>query len=220
MNLSLPGEPDAAFTLTSTFAPAKRPSLAAFMAVNSDAGEGYGKIKVFRLPSQTTIPGPVQAQNIFESDAEIATELSLLRRAGSDTILGNLLSLPIAGGILYVEPVYLESTGDGGYPLLRKVLVGFGQKVVLADSIAEGLLEVLGKNIDPTTPTDPTEPVDPNQTALQELVAALADAEAAIAEGDAALAEGNFAAYGVAQDKLAAAIKRAQAAQAKLETQE
>jgi uncharacterized membrane protein (UPF0182 family) len=220
MNLQMPGSDKAVFSLTSTFAPAKRPSLAAFVSVSSDPAAGYGKIQVLRLPSQTTIPGPVQAQNIFESDADIATELSLLRRAGSDTVLGNLLSLPVGGGILYVEPIYVQSSGAGGYPLLRKVLVGFGQKVVLADSIAEGLQEVLGRGVeDPNVPVDPNEPVDPNppaDNALERLVAALADAEQAIADGEAALADGDFAAYGVAQRRLAAAIEAARAAEAEL----
>jgi uncharacterized protein len=217
MNLQMPGDDAASFSLTSTFAPAKRPSLAAFMAVNSDAGENYGRIQVLRLPSQTTIPGPVQAQNIFESDAEIATELSLLRRAGSDTVLGNLLSLPVGGGILYVEPIYVQSSGAGGYPLLRKVLVGFGQQVVLADSIAEGLRAVLGTEVDvPVDPEEPVDPEQPNDTSLQRLVAALTAAEKAIADGEAALAEGDFAAYGAAQDRLARAIAAAKAAEADL----
>jgi uncharacterized membrane protein (UPF0182 family) len=217
MNLQMPGATEASFSLTSTFAPARRPSLAAFMAVNSDAGENYGRIQILRLPSQTTIPGPVQAQNIFESDAEIATELSLLRRAGSDTVLGNLLTLPVGGGILYVEPIYVQSSGAGGYPLLRKVLVGFGQQVVLADSIAEGLRAVLGTEVDvPVDPEEPIDPEQPNETALQRLVAALTAAEKAIADGEAALADGNFAAYGAAQDRLARAIAAAKAAEADL----
>lgn len=210
LNLKMPGDTKAAFSLTSTFAPAKRPSLAAFMSVVSDAGPDYGRIRVLQLPSQTTIPGPVQAQNIFESDAAISTALSLLRKGGSDTVQGNLLSLPVGGGILYVQPVYVKSTGAGGFPLLRKVMVGFGQKVVLADTVSAALEQVLGSG----SVVDPDVPVDPNQTARAKLVAALEAAQTAYAEGEAALKQGDFAAYGAAQKRLSVALAQARAAAA------
>lgn len=211
LNLKMPGDSKSAFSLTSTFAPAKRPSLAAFMAVNSDPGPDYGRIRILQLPSQTTIPGPVQAQNIFESDATISTALSLLRKGGSDTVQGNLLSLPVGGGILYVQPVYVKSTGAGGFPLLRKVMVGFGQKVVLADTVSAALEQVLGGGaVDPGNGGT----VDPNQTARAKLVAALTAAQTAYAEGEAALKQGDFAAYGAAQKRLAVALAQAEAAAA------
>jgi uncharacterized membrane protein (UPF0182 family) len=211
LNMQMPGDKKASFTLTSTFAPAKRPSLAAFMAVKSDPGPDYGKIEVLQLPSQTTIPGPVQAQNIFESDPTISAALSLLRRGGSDTVQGNLLSLPVGGGILYVEPVYVKATGAGGYPLLRKVMVGFGQKVVMADNISAALKQVLG-----TGQTTPPDPGTPGSTAAERLSVALAAAQKAYDDGQAALKQGDFTAYGAAQTRLAAAMKKAQAAAAEL----
>jgi len=203
----MPGEDKSVFSLTSTFAPQRRPSLAGFLAVNSDANSNYGKITLLQLPSQTTIPGPVQAQNLFESDAAISSELSLLRRGGSNVVLGNLLSLPIGGGILYVQPVYVESVGVGGFPLLRKVQVGFGQKVVLADTLAEGLRQVLG---DQTPDPDPGPDPEPTGTLQEQLEAALARAATAYAEGQAALRNNDFAAYGRAQEKLSKALAQAQ----------
>ena len=121
---------------TTTYAPQRRQTLAAFMAANSEPGENYGKIRVLQLPSSTSIPGPAQVQNNFESDPTVASQLSLLRRNGQSQVdLGNLLSLPVAGGVLYVEPVYVRSTGADGYPLLQKVLVGFGNKVAMEDTL-------------------------------------------------------------------------------------
>jgi hypothetical protein len=154
----------------------------------------------------------VQAQNIFESDATVSTALNLLRRGGSTTVQGNLLSLPVAGGVLYVQPVYVQSTGAGGYPLLRKVLAGFGQKVVLADTLESALNQVLGTE----TNTDPDVPIDPNQTARQKLVAALVAAQKAYDEGQAALRENDFTAYGAAQKRLAVALRQAAQAEAQL----
>lgn len=217
LTLKAPGASAPAFSLTSTFAPAKRPSLAALLIVNSEPGPEYGKLQLLQLPSQSTIPGPVQAQNNFESDSNVSSTLSLLRRGGSDVVLGNLLSLPVGGGVLYVEPVYVQATGGNGYPLLRKVIVGFGQEVVMADTLDEALRAVIGVSSGtPETPGTPSTPGTGTQTAKQRLNAALADAAAAYTAGETALKQGDFAAYGAAQKKLIAAITRAQAAQAEL----
>ena len=91
LQVQMPGASDPAFSLTTTFAPNKRQTLAAFMAANSEPGADYGKLRVLQLPSGTTIPGPVQAQNNFESDPTVSQQLSLLRRGGSEVELGNLL---------------------------------------------------------------------------------------------------------------------------------
>ena len=205
LNIKMPGDTKQHFQITATFAPAKRPSLAGFMAVNSDFGDDYGKITLLQLPSQTTIPGPVQAQNLFESDATISSQLSLLRQGGSNVVLGNLLSLPVGGGILYVQPIYVESSGAGGFPLLRKVQVGYGQKVVMADTLSSALSQVLGESVDPNPGPDPG-----NRTDAELLDAALARAQKAYNEGQAALRTNDWAAYGAAQKKLAAAIAEAQ----------
>ena len=225
----MPDQEQPTFSLTTTFAPQRRPTLAAFMAVNSAPGEDYGKLRVLQLPSNTTIPGPTQVQNNFESDPEISAELSLLRRGGSEVNLGNLLSLPFNGGLLYVEPVYLRATQDG-YPLLRKVLAGYGANVALEDTLDEALAAVFdsdplptpdptpGPNPDPNpdpTPT-PTPTPGPSGDPLTDLQSALAEAQAAYERGQAALADGDFARYGEAQADLEAALRRAQEAEARL----
>ena len=220
LTLQMPGQTRPAFSLTTTFAPSKRQTLAAFMAVNSEPGDGYGTMQVLQLPRQTTIPGPSQVQNNFESDPSVSAQLSLLRRGGSDVALGNLLSLPVAGGMLYVEPVYVLATGAEGYPLLRKVLVSFGQTVAFEDTLEAGLAKVFGASTSTTpitpTPTDPTSPSpspSPSATGSIEaqLAAALTAAQAAYTAGQEALKVGDFAAYGVAQKELAAALARADA---------
>lgn len=231
LTLQMPGQDKPVFSLTTTFAPQRRPTLAAFMAVDSAPGDGYGTIRVLQLPSNTTIPGPTQVQNNFESDPEISAELSLLRRGGSEVNLGNLLSLPFNGGLLYVEPVYLRATQDG-FPLLRKVLAGYGANVVLEDTLEEALAAVFETDPiptpEPTPGPDPDPNPDPNPQPipgpgpeptgdpLVDLQTALTDAQAAYDRGEAALALGDFAAYGQAQADLAAALRRASEAEARL----
>jgi uncharacterized membrane protein (UPF0182 family) len=227
LQVQMPGTAAPVFSLTTTFAPQKRNTLAAFMAVSSDPGADYGKLRVLQLPSDTTIPGPAQVQNNFESDPVISPQLSLLRKGGSEVDMGNLLSLPVAGGVLYVEPVYIRASSADGYPLLQKVLAGYGGKVALKNTLGEALSSVFGIST-ATTPgaggngdnggssASPTPTPTGSLTAQQRLTAALAAAQAAYDEGRAALAKNDFAAYGVAQAKLEAALIAAAAAQQEL----
>jgi uncharacterized membrane protein (UPF0182 family) len=210
LTLQMPDQEAPTFSLTTTYAPTKRQTLAAFMAVNADYGDDYGTIRVLQLPRNTTIPGPRQVQNNFESDPEVAKQLSLLRSGGSDVVLGNLLSLPVGGGLLYFEPVYVRASQGGGYPLLRKVLVSFGSKVAFEDDLETALKKVFtGQTTIPVDPADPEAPAAPVTTPEQDLAKAIIDANKAYNDGVAALAAGDFAAYGEAQDRLSEALDRA-----------
>lgn len=217
LTLQMPDQKAPSFSLTSTFAPTNRQTLAAFMSVNADAGDDYGTIRVLQLPRNTTIPGPRQVQNNFESDPEVSKQLSLLRSGGSDVQLGNLLSLPVGGGLLYFEPVYIRAAQGGGYPLLRKVLVSFGSKVAFEDDLETALSKVFtGQTVLPETPSDPGAPEAPVTTPEQNLAKAILDANKAYSDGVAALAAGDFAAYGKAQDRLSEALQRATVAGSKI----
>lgn len=210
LTLKMPGQDAPAFSLTTAFSPARRQTLAAFMAVDSAPGDGYGKFRVLQLPRNTTIPGPVQVQNTFESDPEVASQLSLLRRGGSDVLLGNLLSLPVGGGMLYVEPVYVQAA-EGGYPLLRKVLVSFGTKVGFSDTLAQSLEQVFGASAGADAGQGEPGAGEQQPTApTTELGQALADAAQAYQDGVNALRNNDFQAYGEAQKRLEEAIRRAQ----------
>jgi uncharacterized membrane protein (UPF0182 family) len=91
-----------------------------------------------------TINGPVQVQGQIEADSAISQKLTLWRGAGSETIEGNLLTLPVAGGLLYIEPYYVRAKTDSGYPLLQGVAAAFGEKVALGDSLRDALDKVFG----------------------------------------------------------------------------
>ena len=227
LQLQMPGDVKPVFSLTTTFAPTRRQTLASFMSVSSDPNNNYGKIRVLQLPRNTTIPGPTQVQNNFESNPDVGALLSLLRRGGSDVELGNLLSLPIAGGLLYVEPVYVRATAGESYPLLRKVLASFGQKVVFEDNIEDAISALFGTSAGSTTgPEDPSStdgqatptPEAPSTTGNPEidLANAINDMQKAVADGKKALAEGDFTAYGKAQQDLENALDRALDAQNRL----
>jgi uncharacterized membrane protein (UPF0182 family) len=213
MTLEMPGEKQPTFALTTPFVPrGGRENLSAFATVNSDAGTAnYGKITVLQLPRSTNVAGPSQVASNFEAKPEVANSLSLLRQGGSDVVLGNLLTLPVGGGLLYVQPVYVKATGNtAAYPLLQKVLVSFGDVIGFDNTVKGALDQVFGGNSGTSTPNNSTGTTSSNSA---NVASALQSARQAMADADAARAKGDWAAYGRAQDRLKAAIASALAAQ-------
>ncbi|MER7652813.1 MULTISPECIES: UPF0182 family membrane protein [Streptomyces] len=218
-SLKMPDQKAQTFALTTTFTPNKRDNLGAFMAVDANATSAdYGKIRVLKLPSQTPVPGPQQVQSKFNSDPKIANELNILKKLGDSEIeYGNLLTVPMNGGLLYVEPVYLRGAGTN-YPLLKKVLVSYGENdPVLGNNLAEALDVVFGKkppgsgNQNPPGGGDTGQQPPADQTVQQ----ALDDAVKAYEDGEKARRDGDWGGYGEAQKKLKAALDRAAEAEKK-----
>jgi uncharacterized protein len=207
LTMGLPGDAVPSFRLTSALVANARPNMAAFVAVNSDpAGPTYGKITVLQLPSNTQADGPGQVANNFESFTPAATELSLLRRGGSDVDLGNLLTLPLGGGLIYIEPVYVKSTGATSYPTLKRVLVEFNGAISYKPTLSEALDQVFKTTTSTPPSSGGTGPVTGNlSTAVK---SAIAQASQAYADGQAALKAGDFSAYGQAQSRLQATLGR------------
>ena len=213
MTLEMPGSDKPTFTLTTPFVPrGGRENLSAFAVVDSNNGPNYGKITVLQLPRSTNVAGPSQVASNFEAKPEVANSLSLLRQGGSDVVLGNLLTLPVGGGLLYVQPVYVRATSNtAAYPLLQKVLVSFGDVIGFDSSLKGALDQVFGGNSGTSSSGSPVTSTTNN--ASEDLKSALQSARQALADGNAALAKGDFAAYGRAQDRLKAALAAAIAAE-------
>ena len=214
LTLQMPGEVKPEFALTTPFVPrGRRENFSAFAVVNSDAGPNYGKISVLQLPRSTNVAGPSQVASNFEAKPEVANSLSLLRQGGSDVVLGNLLTLPVGGGLLYVQPVYVRATANAAsYPLLQKVLVSFGDQIGYDDTLKGALDQVFGGNSGTTTSSGTTTTTGTTNSSLAN---ALASAKQAYADGLAALAKGDFAAYDKAQKRLKSALDSAINAQSK-----
>jgi uncharacterized membrane protein (UPF0182 family) len=218
LTMQLPGTAQSAFSLTTPFVPkGGRENLSAFAVVNSNAGADYGKITVLQLPRSTNIAGPSQVASNFEAKPEVANALSLLRQGGSDVVLGNLLTLPVGGGLLYVQPVYVKATSNSAaYPLLQKVLVSFGDVIGFDNSLKGALDQVFGGNSGTTTASSAASSSGSTSTSgSADLASALQSAKQAMADAQSALQKGDFAAYGRAQDRLKSAIAAAIAAQSR-----
>ncbi|MEU7058382.1 UPF0182 family protein [Streptomyces sp. NPDC046197] len=214
LTMKMPDQSSQAFSLTTTFTPNGRDNLSAFMAVDSQAGTSdYGQIRVLKLPTSKTVDGPKQVQSQFNSNSQqnIAEFVRLIRGGDSEIEYGNLLTVPLDGGLLYVEPVYVRG-GGLKYPLLRKVLVTYGGNTAFENTLDEALNKVFGAEGSTTTPPDHgtgNPPTSNNPTVQQ----ALQDAQKAFDDGQTALKKGDWQAYGQAQKDLQDALKRAEEAQ-------
>ncbi|MEU2914100.1 UPF0182 family protein [Streptomyces massasporeus] len=214
LSMKMPDQQAQSFSLTTTFTPTGRDNLSAFMAVDAEAGTGeYGKIRILKLPTNTTVNGPKQVQSQFNSQEEIAESIRLLRGGDSEVEYGNLLTVPLDGGLLYVEPVYVRG-GGLKYPLLRKVLVTYGGQTAFENTLDEALNKVFGADGPATEPPDegdttPPPPTSDNPTVQQ----ALEDAQKAFDAGQEALKKNDWEAYGKAQKDLEDALRRAEDAQ-------
>ena len=154
LTLQMPGEEQARFSLMSTFIPgggSAREVLTGYLAVDAEAGntpgevaEGYGKMRLLELPRDSTVPGPGQAAANFTADPEVSEQLNILARGDSTVRRGNLLTLPVGGGLLYVQPVYVQAASGTTYPLLQRVLVSFGDEIGYAETLDEALDQVFG----------------------------------------------------------------------------
>ena len=229
LTMQMPGQEEPTYSIYSTFIPeargqASRNVLRGYLAVDSDAGsedgeraEGYGKLRLLNLPEDDNVPGPGQVQNTFNSDTSISAQLNILRQGSSDVINGNLLTIPVGGGLLYVQPVYVRSTGETSYPVLQKVLVAFGDEIAFQDTLDEALNVLFGgdsgaaagdEEVEPTTPPEGEGEGDGDGaetpvTADTELQSLLNRARQAIEDKQAALQAGDWVEYGRADAELA-----------------
>jgi uncharacterized membrane protein (UPF0182 family) len=211
---------DPVFSLTSVYVPSKKQNLASFISVGADATDPdtYGKFQILRLPDDTQISGPSQIANQFNSDDKIANALLPFKREGTRVINGNLLTLPVGSGLLYVQPVYtLRTGGTGNYPQLRFVLASFGKSVGVGSNLSLALQDVIaastGDDTPPATPEDPeTPPEDPggsDDVLPTEALRLLQQADAKFREADEALKDGDLQGYAAAVEEGRALVQRA-----------
>src|SRR5829696_3431771 len=222
-----PGQKKTVFQLTSALNALNRDNLASYVTVSSDPAD-YGTFQVLELPSSQAVLGPGQVQGLFRSTPDIAREVSLLDQRGSEVRYGNLLTLPVGDGLLYIEPLYVQAQGLP-FPTLQFVLVAFGNRTAFAETLSDSLVRLFGVGAgeaaeDPGTSPTPTptgsppsgsSPTTPPPTGSAgtgtlspELSAALNQLTTAYAELQAAYKSGNVTRIGQAQT----AVNRAAAA--------
>ncbi|WP_374974739.1 UPF0182 family protein [Microbacterium trichothecenolyticum] len=236
LTMQMPGQEAPTYSMFTSFIPSSttgnaRNVLMGYLAVDSNAGgeegvkaEDYGKLRMLVIDSDTTVPGPGQVQNTFDAEPSVSSFVNILQQGQSEVLNGNLLTLPVGGGLLYVQPVFVQSSGGTKLPKLQKVLVAFGDEVAFEDTLNEALDVIFGgdsgadagdTDVEPTPgatpqptpePTQPAEPTEPAPPA-DAYEAALQDAQQAMIDRQTALEAGDWAAYGEADERLTAAVE-------------
>ncbi|RFU41344.1 UPF0182 family protein [Actinomadura logoneensis] len=206
------------FSLTSVYTPRNQRYLSAFLIADSTPGDpGYGRLRLLEMPAadqpgQPRPQGPGQVQQAFENDTDIRNLLFPNRSSGTETKLGNLLSLPFAGGLLYVEPLYSQTTqsNQSPYPTLLAVLVKYGDRVSFArrskqqQASTDLFQSAMGRLFGPGTGQSPgPQPNRPGTDRLSpEAQKAISDLSKAIDDYKAAMSKNDYPAMGEAWDRV------------------
>jgi uncharacterized membrane protein (UPF0182 family) len=122
MSMSADGYGAQHYSLSSPMVTLNGQELAGFIYVDSEPGPDYGKFTVLDFPSSSAGESPAQVQNDIESNTKITEALTLQRGGNSKVVLGALEAVPLAGRMLYVEPVYTQAKGGVSFPILRHVI--------------------------------------------------------------------------------------------------
>lgn len=240
LTMQMPGQEAPSFSMFTTFIPsstgaASRNVLMGYLAVDSNAGqeagvkgEDYGKLRLLEIAASTTVPGPGQVQNTFDSDTAVSSQINILQQGQSEVLNGNLLTLPVGGGLLYVQPVFVQASQGTQLPTLRKILVAFGDDIAFEDTLAEALDVLFGGDSGATAGDDEVVPVEPDATPTPEPTApaepgdeeptpapeagsyeaALQDAREAMMAREEALRAGDLTAFAEADERLTAAVEQ------------
>jgi len=227
--MRLPGQTRDEFVQILPFVPIHRPNMIGWLAAESDQ-PNYGRAVSFAFPSNATVYGPTQVEAAVNQDPTVSQQLTLWNQEGSHVKFGNLLVMPIEDSLLYVEPLYLQSSTTP-VPQLKRVIVFYrastsagvtligGQQVVaMQPTLAAALTQIFGAapasagaGASPTSPgtTTPTTPTGPVSSRVKSLIA---QANTQFQAAQAALKAGDFSGYGTQIKALAATLKALQTA--------
>jgi uncharacterized membrane protein (UPF0182 family) len=219
---TVPGDAGPLFSQTSVYTPNNRENLAAYMSVVAEATSAdYGKIRILRMSDTEQIEGPGQAYNSMMANEQVSSVLLPYSSSTSAATAqkGNLLTIPLGGGLLYVEPIYTkQSTSQVSFPILRFVVVRFGTHVGVATTLQGALDQVFSGDAGAATgEEDATPPPEVNppggstgtQTKDEIVEAALAEAKAQFDAAQTALQDGDLAGYQAANKAAQAAVEAA-----------
>jgi uncharacterized protein len=224
--MRMPGEDSSEFLLLQPMVPVNRPNMIAWVAARNDA-PNYGVTRVYRFPADSTVFGPAQIEARIDQDPIISQQISLWNQSGSKVIRGNLIVVPLGDSIIYLQPVYLQSTGVS-FPEFQRIVVASPRNVVWAPTLgtAVDLLLKAEANGTPTpsgspgtspgpgptpgptptpTPVPSSGPVEPLPA---DVVGLIRYAKQHFDIAQAALRNGDFATYGDEMALVQAALDR------------
>ena len=119
--MKLPGSAKEEFLLMLPFVPNTRQNMISWLGARSDEPQ-YGRSLNYLFSKSSLVYGPSQVEAAINQNPDISAQRTLWGQQGSQVIMGNLLVVPIEDSLLYVQPLYLEST-QTQIPQLQRVIV-------------------------------------------------------------------------------------------------
>ena len=173
------------------------------------------------MPQTKQVDGPALVNSRINQDPNVSQEITLLGQRGSTVTYGNMLLVPIEKSLLWVRPLYVEAEGSTPLPQLKRVILVFGDRVVMRDTLHEALVTLFGDapptleagsgaTTPTTTPTTgattPTTLPPAGQATLAQL---LAEADGHFTAAQDALRRGDLATYQKENDAARESIRKA-----------
>ncbi|MBE7054433.1 MAG: UPF0182 family protein [Ruminococcaceae bacterium] len=191
-------------------------NMTSWLAASCD-DENYGQMVVYKFPKGKNVYGTQQIESKIDNDPQISKEMTLWGQGGSTVIRGNTLVVPIESSLLYIEPVYITSQNGAGLPELKRVIVSYGDKVVMEDTLSLALEKMFrnskpsGEENSETNPDDNVSPENQNPPDVsisdEELMVIIDNILASYDDADNAKKEGNWETFGQSMDMLDDAIE-------------
>ncbi len=145
MIMKLPGDKREDFMLITPFTPANKNNMVAWLSANCD-GSTYGEMVVYKFSKDKLVFGPMQIEARINQDPTISQFLTLVSQRGSTVSKGPLLVIPLAGSLLYVQPLYIQAE-QGELPELKRVFVSYGDQVVMEATLSDALARLFGASV-------------------------------------------------------------------------
>lgn len=148
-----PGETTQSFTVTDAYVPASGQGtdsqlLRALLVGDSNPTQ-FGELNVYETPPGKSKNGPILADNAIEQTTTISSKITLLNKDGSHVKLGNILPVLVGRSVLYVRPLYVEST-TVLQPQLKYVIAVLGSQVRMRRTLGATLNALLGTTLKST----------------------------------------------------------------------
>ncbi len=194
--IALPGETATEYVQIIPFTPRGKPNMTAWLAVRCDP-ERYGEMLLYVLPKDKHIPGPMQVESLISQNPSISEATTLWGQVGSQVIRGNLVTIPMDGSFLYVEPLYIQAE-KVKIPELKRVLMYAGGQVVMGTTVEDALNKLVGPVAEP-----PAGEIE--AAGLSNLIER---ANELWAEAQDRLRNGDWAGYGKTMDELGLILKQ------------
>ncbi len=166
MVASLPDSNEPEFMLMTSFTPRNKPNLIGIMMARCD-GEHLGELHFLQLPKSPQFDGPIQIESKISQDQTISKDLTLWNQQGSQVLRGQMLVLPIAKTLLYIEPIYIQAS-QSPMPQLKKIAMYAGGRLIYTDTYEQAVAELAGfKPAQAAVATSPGTPAPPATQGVQ-----------------------------------------------------